>query len=184
MHKIDRFLLGLLGLFLALGVWACDQLAEELTIVVQDYTAIADVTYSWQVEYAESFDIARTIRQETFASTHLTNRNGVAPEGAVTGPDDQGLWWPALPPRPTVDELEARQKEAREKRADPTLLKQVNYRIEFVTDGVNQTAATKHIVYRQVVKAHAAGQVLMLTLTPGQNFVVNAEPHEGDGETF
>lgn len=182
MHKIDRFLLGLLGVLLALGIWACDLLSAEFTLVVQDYAAIAEVTYLWQVEYAESFDIARTIRQETFASTQLTNRNGLAPEGAVTGPDDQGLWWPALPPRPTVDELEARQQEIREKRTDPALLKRVDYRIEFEQDGVTQTASTKHVVYRQVVKAHAADQVLVLTFTPGQNFVVNAEPYEAEQE--
>lgn len=181
MLKIDRFLLGLLGLILSLAMGSCEQLSEELTVVVQDYTAIAEVTYIWQVEYAESFDIARTIRQETFASTSLTNLNGVAPEGAVTGPDDQGLWWPALPPRPTVDELEARQKETREKRTDPTLLKQVDYAVRFDQNGTIRTVATKQVVYRQIVKAYAANQPLVLTFAPGQGFVINAEPYESDG---
>ena len=67
--KIARILLGLLGLILALGLWACEQISQEFTLVVTDYEAIADVTYVWQVEYAESFDIERTIRRETFAST-------------------------------------------------------------------------------------------------------------------
>jgi hypothetical protein len=42
------------------------------------------------------------------------NRNGVKPPGAVVGPDDRGLWWPTLPPRPSVDEVEQRKKSQEE----------------------------------------------------------------------
>ncbi|MEM6425047.1 MAG: hypothetical protein AAF728_07805 [Cyanobacteria bacterium P01_D01_bin.128] len=177
--KIDRILLGLLGLILALGLWACEQISQEFTLVVTDYEAIADVTYVWQVEYAESFDIERTIRRETFASTTLTNRNGVEPEEAVTGPDDKGLWWPALPPRPTVDDLELRQKKEREDRTDPTLLKQVDYTVLFEQDGTSRRVPTSHAVYRKLVKAYGGDRPLKLTFAPGQSFVMDAATVEG-----
>ena len=80
----------LFGLLLTLGLTGCD------TVVADQYEATALVTYTWQVEYrpkGPNPDRPRTGRQEKFASVSLLNRNGVQPDGAVTGPDDQGLWW-------------------------------------------------------------------------------------------
>lgn len=156
----------------------CQRLAIGDTLVTQHYEATAEVRYVWQVEYAESFDIARTIRQERFASTALTNRNGVKPEGAVTGPDERGLWWPELPPRPTVDELEARQG-SRERRTDPQLIKQVDYALTYQVDGQESVTLPSHdLVYRQAVKAHAQGQGLAVTLSADGSAVARAEAVE------
>ena len=46
--------------------------------------------------------------------------------GAVVGPDDQGLWWPTLPPRPSVDEVEQHKRPQLEA-GKPELVKDVKY---------------------------------------------------------
>lgn len=177
-HRPQRILqsigAGCLGVTLSL-VTGCDQVATNLatgdSITTGTYEATATVTYTWQVEYAESFDQARTIRQERFESTSLVNRNGIEPEAAVTGPDDQGLWWPALPLEPTADELENRKKSSREKRTDPILLKDVDYAITFDYDGQRQTLPTNKNVYREAAKAFEQEQALELTYGPGEQTV-------------
>ena len=166
--------LGCLGIGLSLGA-GCDDVARNLatgdSITTGTYEATAEVTYTWQVEYAESFDQARTIRRETFASNALVNRNGIAPEAAVTGPDNDGLWWPALPPEPTPDELEDRKKSSREKRTDPILLKDVDYAITFDYDGQRRTLPTNQNVYREAAQAFQQQQALALTYGPGEDTV-------------
>mgnify|MGYP006288256713 FL=1 len=163
--------LGCLGLGLGL-VAGCDDVATQLatgdSVTTGTYEATAEVTYTWQVEYAESFDQARTIRRETFASASLVNRNGIEPDGAVTGPDDRGLWWPALPPEPTADDLETRKTSSREKRTDPILLKDVEYAITFDYDGQRRTLPTNQNVYREAAKAFQQQQALELTYGPGE----------------
>ncbi|WP_202978907.1 hypothetical protein [Halomicronema hongdechloris] len=162
--------------WLLTGSSGCHRLAVGDTVTVEDYTATATVVYTWQVEYArENFDRERRIRRETFASNTLVNRNGLEPAAAVTGPDDQGLWWPALPPRPTVDDLEARQK-PREKRTDPQLLKSVEYAFSFDYQGQLVDLPSNERVYRQAVKAYAQNQALELTLGPGNGSVAKATP--------
>lgn len=165
---------GCLGLVLSL-VAGCDDVATQLatgdSITTGTYEATATVTYTWQVEYAESFDQARTIRRETFDSTSLVNRNGIKPEGAVTGPDDKGLWWPALPPEPTADELENRKKLSSEKRTDALIQKDVDYAITFDYDGLRRTLPTNDNVYREAAKAFAQEQALELTYGPGEQTV-------------
>ena len=76
-------------------------------LLTNDYEATAVATYVWQVEYSGQTDRPLDRRIERFETTSLTNVDGIQPNGAVTGPDDKGLWWPDLPPRPTVDDLEA-----------------------------------------------------------------------------
>ncbi|QQE65654.1 hypothetical protein GFS31_23420 [Leptolyngbya sp. BL0902] len=160
---------------LALGVGllsGCETYpATGNTITTGTYEAMATVTYTWQVDYARSFDQRRTIRRETFESTSLVNRNRVRPEGAVTGPDDEGLWWPALPPRPTADELEERRREAIEQRTDPILQKNVDYAITFDYDGQRRTLPTSRSVYREASRAFADQQALELTFGPGDQSI-------------
>lgn len=135
------------------------------------YEATATVTYTWQVDYAKSFDQARTIHQETFASTALVNRNGLRPEGAVTGPDQEGLWWPALPAKPTAEELQDRQRETVEQRSELLLQKDVKYAITFDYDGQRQSLPTNASVYREAAKAFADQQALELTYGPAQESI-------------
>jgi hypothetical protein len=163
--------LAMLGLSL-LPLAGCENYpATGTAFTTGTYEATATVTYTWQVDYAKSFDQARTIHQETFASTSLVNRNGLAPAGAVTGPDDEGLWWPALPPKPTAEELRDRQRQTLEQRSEPLLQKDVNYRITFDYDGQRQTLPTNASVYREAAKAFADQQALELTYGPAQESI-------------
>jgi hypothetical protein len=168
---MPRLGLGALGLALSLVTGCENYPATGAALTTGTYEATATVTYTWQVDYARSFDQARTIHQEQFASTTLVNRNGVQPEGAVTGPDDDGLWWPALPPRPTADELEARKREPIEQRTDPLLQKDVKYAITFDYDGQRRTLPTNRSVYREAARAYADQQALELTYGPAERSI-------------
>lgn len=163
--------LSALALTLGLATGCETYPATGSTITTGTYEAMATVTYTWQVEYARSFDQQRTIRRETFASTSLVNRNGVQPQGAVTGPDDDGLWWPALPPRPTADDLEARKQETLERRTDPLIQQDVDYAITFDYDGQRRTLPTSRSVYREASRAYADQQALELTFGPGEQSI-------------
>ncbi|NJL86591.1 MAG: hypothetical protein HC886_12405 [Leptolyngbyaceae cyanobacterium SM1_1_3] len=139
------------------------------------YEARAITTYTWQVEYQGQADIPKALRQESFESASLVNSNGVQPEAVSSGPDDKGLWWPQLPPKPTVEVLEASQRQG-ERRSAPELVKSASYEIGFATAAATQTLPTGYAVYRQAVKAKAADQALILTLDPSQTSVIKAEP--------
>lgn len=144
------------------------------TVTTDQYEATARTTYTWQVKYSLDPTSDKLPRFETFASTSLLNRNGQKPEGAVTGPDDRGLWWPALPPRPTVDEVEQRQR-PQEKASTPELLKAVEYQIKFGVGDKQRTLPTNYQVYRQVVKAYPQRTPLQLTLGVNDNSVEKAD---------
>ena len=68
--------------------------------------------------------------------------------------DDQGIWWPKEPPKPTVDEIEEGKKKAYEKIGKPEALRQVEYRVKYNKDGERINVTTNHSVYRQVVKSY------------------------------
>ncbi len=142
------------------------------TVTTTDYEATARTTYTWQVEYAINPSSDNLTRFETFASTSLLNRNGIKPENAVTGPDDKGLWWAALPPRPTVDEIEQRQKS--QKPGTPQLIKSVDYRLTYTVGDQQQTLPANYQVYRQVVKAYPQKAPLQLTLGVNNDTVEKA----------
>lgn len=165
---------GLSGLALV-GLASCSEVSTKLatgdTITTGTYEAMATVNYTWQVDYAKSFDQARTIHQEKFTSTSLVNRNGKRPDGAVTGPDDEGLYWPELPPRPTADELESRKQHPNEQRTDPQLLKSVDYAITFDYNGSRRTLPTNQGVYREASRAFQQEQALELTYGPGEQTI-------------
>ncbi|MGF1538160.1 MAG: hypothetical protein ACFB4J_16985 [Elainellaceae cyanobacterium] len=143
----------------ALMILGCEQQLSN------DYQSTATTEYVWKVEYVGDSDRPTDTRVELFeeTATSLENVNGQMPPAAVTGPDDKGLWWPALPPRPTVDDLEARQQR-RERIGTPELLKRVDYTITYWNDGGQRTVPTNYSVYRQVVKATEAGRPLELTV--------------------
>lgn len=144
------------------------------SVTTDQYEATAQTTYTWQVKYSLNPTSDKLPRFETFASTSLLNRNGLKPEGAVTGPDDRGLWWTALPPRPTVDEVEQRQR-PQEKATTPELLKTVEYQISFGLGNEKRTLPTNYQVYRQVVKAYPQRIPLQLTLGINDNSVEKAD---------
>jgi hypothetical protein len=155
---------------LTLGISSCDR------IVTTQYEATATVTYTWQVEYSPNPDKPIRTRREQFATTSLINRNGERPIDAVSGPDDQGLYWPAIPPRPTVDDIEAETRSSDEVVSSPQLRKDVDYAITYTDNGRELTLPTNYAVYRQVVRAYPDQPPLELTIAGDENFVTKAEP--------
>ena len=149
------------------------------TVTADQYEATARTTYTWQVKYSLNLTSDKSPRFEYFASTNLLNLNGLKPEGAVTGPDDRGLWWPALPPRPTVDEVESRQR-PQEKATTPQLLKAVEYQLKFGVGEQQRTLPTNYEVYRQVVKAYPRHAPLQLTLGVNDSSVEKAQARLGN----
>jgi hypothetical protein len=146
------------------------------TITTNQYEATARATYVWQVQYSVNLGGDNPPRLERFDSTSLLNRNGDRPDQAVTGPDDQGLWWPALPSRPTVAQMEQRQRRSDEQISTPELLKNVEYALTYSAPGETRTLPTNYQVYRQAVRAHVDQRSLVLTLGVNNNSVQKAEP--------
>ena len=144
------------------------------TVTTTKYEATAQTNYIWQIEYFVNQSNDNLTYFETFATTSLLNRNGIKPENAVTGPDDKGLWWAALPPRPTVDEIEQRQKVSY-KPGSPQLIKSVDYQLSYSVGTKVKTLPTNYQVYRQVVKAYPQKSPLQLTLGVNDNTVEKAQ---------
>jgi hypothetical protein len=169
----DRYYQGFLSLMMGIGVavilTGCD------TVITKEYEATALTTYTWQVEYSLSPAGDKTPRRERFASTSLINRNGLKPPEAVLQ-DEQGLWWPALPPRPTVDEIEQRRQFPSERATPPELLKQVDYTLSYQTNQKTVTLPTNDSVYRQALKASSSKTPLQLTLGLNNASIEKAQP--------
>lgn len=168
MQKL-KFLPSLMTAITALTLTSCS------TATTEEYEATALTSYTWQVKYANNLTSEPQPRIETFAKTSVLNQNGVKPLGTVIGPDDQGLWWPTLPPKPSVDEVEQRKK-SQEEAGKPELLKDVEYKLTYGVGNANKTLPTNYDVYRQVVKAYPTRQALQLTLGVNDNSVEKAEP--------
>jgi hypothetical protein len=145
------------------------------TVTTNQYEATALTTMTWQVQYFTSPANEKQPRFEEFASNSLLNRNGEKPKEAVLGPDDKGLWWSALPPRPSIDEVEQRQKSGEEP-SKPEILRNVKYEMTYQQDGQTVTLPTNYDVYRQVAKAYPSRKPLQLTLGVNNASVTKAEP--------
>ena len=143
-------------------------------VTTNQYEATAQTTLTWQVKYSINPTNDKLPRFEEFASTSLLSRNGEQPKDAVIGPDEKGLWWPALPPRPSIDEVEQRQQ-PQEKASKPELLRTANYQITYKQDGQTVTLPTNYDVYRQVARAYRSQKPLQLTLGIGDRSVEKAE---------
>ena len=168
MQKL-RFLTSIMTALTALTLNSCS------TAKTEQYEATALTSYTWQVKYANNLTSQPQPRIETFANTSVVNRNGVKPPGAVVGPDDQGLWWPTLPPRPSVDEVE-QHKRPQSEAGKPELVKDVKYKLTYGVGNTQKTLPTNYEVYRQVVKAYPQRTPLELTLGVNDNSVEKAEP--------
>lgn len=149
-------------------------LASCTTVTTDQYEAIAQTTLTWQVRYSIRPVDDKNPRFEEFASNSLVNRNGEKPKGGVIGPDEKGLWWPTLPPRPSIDDVEQRAK-PQEKASKPELLRTVNYQITYQQGEQTVTLPTNYAVYRQVARAYPYRRPLQLTLGSNQDFVLKAE---------
>lgn len=171
-QKMRQFLLAILSCAFVIFFAACG------TQNVTQYEATALTTLTWQVNYANDPTKGKRGRFEEFASVSLLNRNGEKPEAATFGPDDRGLWWAKIPPKPSLDEIEERQKRSYEKPGKPELLRQVKYHITFQQNGQNITLPTNYSVYRQVVKAYPKQIPLRLTMGINNGSVEKATPIE------
>ncbi|MBD2459579.1 hypothetical protein H6G89_00855 [Oscillatoria sp. FACHB-1407] len=142
-----------------------------------EYEATALTVYTWQVDYTTTVGGGgdRPPRVEEFESTSLLNRNGQEPDEAVTGPDDRGLWWAELPPRPTLEEMEARQQ-ASESFGTPRLNQTVEYSFTFDKEGETVTLPTNYSVYRQVARLYPDQPPLEVTLGVNESSVEKVEP--------
>ena len=143
---------------------------------IDRYEATAITTLTWQINYANDPMEDKRGRFEEFASASVENKNGIEPSGRVVGPDDKGLWWPTIPPKPNLDEIESRQKTNYEKPGKPELLRQEKYYITYQKDGQTITLPTNYAVYRQVVKAYPNRTPLKLTMGINNGSVEKAEP--------
>jgi len=144
------------------------------TVTTDQYEATAQTTLTWQVKYSMNPTTEKNPRFEEFASNSLLNRNGEKPKDAVIGPDQKGFWWSALPPRPSIDEVEQRQK-PQEKPSQPELLRSVKYQITYKQGGQTVTLPTNYDVYRQVARAYPSRKPLQLTLGINDASVEKAE---------
>ncbi len=168
MQKLT-FLPSLITALTALTLTSCS------IVTTEEYEATALTSYTWQVKYANNLTNAPQPRIETFANASVLNQNGLKPSAAVVGPDDLGLWWPTVPQKPSVDEVEQRKK-PQEEVGKPELLKDVNYQLTYKEGEQQRTLPTNYEVYRQVVKAYPSRTPLELTLGVNDNSVEKAEP--------
>jgi hypothetical protein len=168
-QKCRQLFVLLVSTCVAVVLSSCD------TVTTDQYEATALTTLTWQVQYSINPVTDNQPRFEEFASNSLLNRNGEKPKDAVIGPDDKGLWWPKLPPRPTIDEVEQRQKSG-EEASKPELLRNVKYEMTYQQDGQKVTLPTNYDVYRQVARAYPSRKPLQLTLGVNNGSVTKAEP--------
>ena len=158
-----------LGLVVAIALHGCTRQ------VISTYEGIAETTYTWRVEYFLNSPADEKTRFEEFESTSIVNVNGQKPEKAFGGADDKGLWWPAFPPKPSLEDIEARAKPS-EKHGRAELLRTVEYKLTFDQGNSQVTLPTNYSVYRQASKAYADGRALKLTLGINDASVEKAEP--------
>jgi hypothetical protein len=158
----------LIGLVLSTAGAGCQQLT------LSKYEATALTNYTWHVQYFLSQN-EKLPRSETFASREALNLNGQKPSGAVGYMDEKGLWWPPLPPRPTLDEISQRARPS-EQHSRPELLRTVKYHLSYQQNGEKVKLPTNYSVYRQAVKASKLGRSLKLTLGIHNRSVEKAEP--------
>jgi len=144
------------------------------TVTTDQYEATAQTTLTWQVKYSINPANDKNPRFEQFASNSLLNRNGEKPKDAVIGPDEKGLWWSALPPRPSINEVEQRQR-PQEQPSKPELLRTIKYQLTYQQDGQTVTLPTNYDVYRQVARAYPSRKPLQLTLGINDASVEKAE---------
>ena len=159
------------GLGLAIALASCSE------TVTNDFEAMAITTYTWRAEYSPATvnqDRPRDRRIEEFETNSLINMNGEPTVDPTGERDSDGIWWPALPPKPTVDELEARLQDG-EKYAEPLIDKSIDFSITFDQQGQTVTLPTNAAVYRRAVQATEQDRPLQLQLGPQDGSVQKAE---------
>lgn len=154
-----------------LGLTGCDR-RGNLVSETRCSSAIAEVTNTWRVTYYTNRTHLNpnNVRVEEFGKTQLTNRNGEKPVNAASGPNEDGVWFPALPPEPTPEEIE-NQRQFGERYNPPELNRNVKFTLQCTVGDLAADGA----IYRQAIVAlrvsrnfrvsYSMGQVLQV-LTP------------------
>jgi len=163
-----QFFLMLTGFCIAMTLASCE------TVTTNQYEATVQTILTWQVQYRIDPTNDKMPRFEEFASSSLLTRNGEQPQERVIGPDEKGLWWPILPPRPTIDEVEQRQR-PQEQASQPEILQTAKYQLSFLQEQRTVTLPTNYDVYRQVARTYRDQKPLQLTLGIGDRSVEKAE---------
>lgn len=159
------------GVSLSLAIAGCSE------VVTDDFEAMAVTTYTWRAEYTPDGvtpDRPREGRMVEFETNSLVNMNGEPTVDPTGERDSNGIWWPAIPPKPSVDDLEARLKDG-EQYAEPLIDKSIEFTITFDQQGETVTLPTNDTVYRRAVQAHERDRPLELLLGPQDASVQKAE---------
>lgn len=128
-------------------------------------SSVAIATQTWEVNYYinKTSGGFNTQRIRSFQSNTLTNLNGEKPIDAVSGPDDNGVWWGAIPPRPTADEVD-QQRELQEFNDPPQLQRSIDYQLRCE----DKTLSTDALSYREAARAIRAGQAVTVSYIGNQ----------------
>lgn len=122
-------------------------------------SAIAIATQTWEVVYYinKTAGGLNTQRSQSFQSNTLTNLNGTQPDNAVSV-DDNGVWWAALPPRPSADEVD-QYRQTQEQNDPPQLQRSVEYQLRCES----RTLKTDALTYREASRTIRAGQIVRVS---------------------
>ena len=148
---------------------------NELIPQTRCKSAIAIATQTWEVDYyiSKASGGSNAQRTHSFQSNTLTNLNGEKPVNAASGPDDNGIWWAALPPRPTADEVD-QHRDIQERNDPPMLQRSVEYQLQCE----ERTLLTDALMYREVSRAVRSGQAARVSYLG--NRALKVEPKESD----
>ncbi|NJR47175.1 MAG: hypothetical protein HC775_16250 [Hyellaceae cyanobacterium CSU_1_1] len=149
-RKFNHLCLATVSLGLAIAINSCGTSQSG----AGQYEATAKATYTWRVRYTNAPTDDKRGHYEEFESTSLTTVNGQKPEGAVMKENEKDVWWPKLPPKPSVDEIESGKKNSAEKIGKLELGQNIEYRVKFDKDGEKLNLPTNYNVYRQVSKSY------------------------------
>ena len=141
--------------------------------------AIARASYRWRVDYFPRRSTSSRIqeRSEFFDGNELINRNREEPEGAVSGPDRDGVWWPALPQRPSLEAID-NAAERLEDSSEPRLVRTVDYFLQCDEGDL----PTDRRTYRQTSTAFRSGDTIEVSYGLGRVMQV-LERSESDSDS-
>jgi len=159
---------------IGLATWAAVLPLSSCSLIPQArcLSAVAIATQTWEVNYYinKTSGGFNTQRIRAFQSNILTNLNGEKPIDAVSGPDDNGVWWGAIPPRPTADEVDQR-RELQEFNDPPQLQRSVDYQLRCE----DRTLSTDAPSYREAARAIRAGQTVIVSYIGNQMMKIEAQ---------
>lgn len=166
LFTLSRF--AIIAAFLALN--GCTE-KNRLIPTTQCNAAIAIATQTWEVNYYinKTSGGLNTQRKQAFQRNTLTNLNGEKPVDGVSS-DDNGIWWAALPPRPTVDEMD-QHRQLQEQNDPPLLQRSVDYQLRCE----DRTLKTDALTYREAARTIRAGQTVHVSYVSDRALNIEAQ---------